>query len=319
MELYNVTSSPHIRSSESVTRIMGDVLLALLPAGALSVYLFGLKALLLIVVSVVFAVASEAVVQKIRKQDLTVGDLSAVVTGLLLAMNLPAGAPLWMAAVGSIFAIVIVKQAFGGLGQNFMNPALGARVFLVISYPKLMGQFIAPLQGFMNLNATDAVSQATPLALLKSGELAQMPSLMESLLGTTGGVLGETSALLLLIGGIYLLVRKVITWEIPVIYLVSVFVLSFVLYGMNLDIAMLSMVNGGLFLGAFFMATDYASSPVTPKGKIVYALGLGVLTVLIRRFGAYPEGVMFAILLMNAFTPAIESFTAPKIYGGAKK
>ena len=310
MERFKVTSSPHIRDVDSVTRLMGDVLLALLPATALAVYLYGLRALLLIVVTVLAAVATEAVCQKLRKQTITINDLSAVVTGLLLALNLPAGAPLWMGALGSIFAIFIVKQVFGGLGENFMNPALAARVFLAVSYPKLMGQYFDP--------ATDALSSATPLALLKEGQMSEMPSMFDSFLGTVSGSIGESSAAALLIGGLYLLFRKVITWEIPVLFIGTVFVGTFLLYGFAAQVALLAILSGGVFLGGFFMATDYATSPIHFNGRIVFALGAGLLTVLIRRFGAYPEGVMFAILLMNAFTPAIEKFTAPKIFGGAK-
>lgn len=320
--LIQVTSSPHIRSNFSVRRIMGDVLIGLLPATALAIYFFEWNALFLVLVCVLAAMASEAVVQLIRKQPIRIKDLSAAVTGLLLALNLPPTAPLWIAALGSIFAIVVVKQLFGGLGQNFMNPALGGRVFLVISYPLLMGNYIAPLNQIgasAIAQATDAVSYATPLALLKSGSTDIMPSFVEGFIGNVGGSLGETSALALLVGGLYLLIRKVISWEIPVIYIATVFCLSFALYGFDLNVAAGSIVFGGLMLGAFFMATDYASSPINMKGRIIYAFFLGVLTVLIRRFGGYPEGVMFAIIIMNAFTPAIESFTRSKTFGGSKK
>lgn len=307
---FKVTSSPHIRDVDTVTRLMGDVILALLPATALAVYLYGLRALLLIVTTVVAAVATEAICQKVRQQPITITDLSAVVTGLLLALNLPAGAPLWMGALGAAFAIFIVKQVFGGLGENFMNPALAARVFLAVSYPKLMGLYLDP--------ATDALSAATPLALLKDGNLTEMPSMMASFLGTVSGSIGESSAAALLIGGLYLLARKVITWEIPVLFIATVFAGTFLFYGFDVQLALLAILSGGIFLGGFFMATDYATSPIHFNGRVVFAIGAGLLTVLIRRFGAYPEGVMFAILLMNAFTPAIEKLTAPKIFGGAK-
>lgn len=310
IDRFKVTSSPHIRDTDNVTRIMGDVILALLPATALAVYMFGLKALLLIAVTVGAAVATEAVCQNIRKQPITINDLSAVVTGLLLALNLPAGAPLWMGAIGAIFAIFIVKQVFGGLGENFMNPALAARVFLAVSYPKLMGQFIDP--------ATDALSAATPLALLKEGSYSEMPSMLDSFIGTVSGSMGEISAAALLLGGLYLLFRKVITWEIPVLFIGTIFLGSLVAYGFDFQVALLAVLSGGVFLGGFFMATDYATTPIHFTGRMVFAVGAGLLTVLIRRVGAYPEGVMFAILLMNAFTPAIEKFTAPKVFGGAK-
>lgn len=310
IDQFKVTSSPHIRDVDTVTRLMGDVILALLPATALAVYLYGLKALLLIVTTVAAAVATEAICQKVRQQPITITDLSAVVTGLLLALNLPAGAPLWMGALGAAFAIFIVKQVFGGLGENFMNPALAARVFLAVSYPKLMGLYLDP--------ATDALSAATPLALLKDGNLTEMPSMMASFLGTVSGSIGESSAAALLIGGLYLLVRKVITWEIPVLFIATVFAGTFLFYGFDVQLALVAILSGGIFLGGFFMATDYATSPIHFNGRVVFAIGAGLLTVLIRRFGAYPEGVMFAILLMNAFTPAIEKLTAPKIFGGAK-
>lgn len=311
MVQYNVTSSPHIRSGDSVTRIMAFVLIGLLPATAVALWQFGMYPLILIGATILASVLTEYACQRIRKQPITVMDLSAVVTGLLLALNLPAQAPVWMGVLGGIFAIFIVKQVFGGIGENFMNPALAARVFLAISYPKLMGQYIDPV--------TDAVSQATPLALLKAGEMTQMPSMLNAFLGVEGGSLGETSALALLIGGLFLLVTKVITWQIPVVYIATTFVLTFLMYGFDMNIALYAILSGGLFLGAFFMATDYSTSPVHTKGRIVFAFGAGLLTVLIRKFGAYPEGVMFAILLMNAFTPAIEKFTAPRVFGGAKK
>lgn len=312
MERFKVTSSPHIRDVDTVTRLMGDVILALLPATALAVYLYGLRALLLIGVTVLAAVATEAVCQRLRNRPVTINDLSAVVTGLLLALNLPAGAPLWMGVIGAIFAIFIVKQVFGGLGENFMNPALAARVFLAVSYPKLMGQYLDP--------ATDALSAATPLALLKEGQLSDMPSMLDSFLGTVSGSIGETSAAALLLGGLYLLFRKVITWEIPVLFIATVFAGTFLLYGFDVQVALLAILSGGIFLGGFFMATDYATSPIHFRGRVIFAIGAGILTVLIRRFGAYPEGVMFAILLMNAFTPAIEKLTAPRVFGtgGAK-
>lgn len=311
MVQYNVTSSPHIRSGDNVTRLMAFVLIGLLPATTVAVWQFGMYPLALILATIAASVLTEYVCQRIRKQPITIKDLSAVVTGLLLALNLPAHAPIWMGVLGGIFAIFIVKQVFGGIGENFMNPALAARVFLAISYPKLMGQYIDPV--------TDALSAATPLALLKEGQMTEMPTMLNAFLGLEGGSLGETSALALLIGGLFLLVTKVITWEIPVVYIATTFVMSFLLYGFDVSVAMYAILSGGLFLGAFFMATDYATSPVHSKGRIIFALGAGLLTVLIRKYGAYPEGVMFAILLMNAFTPAIEKFSAPRVFGGAKK
>lgn len=311
MENLIVTSSPHIRSTRTVKSIMGDVILALVPASILGVYYYGTHAALLIGVTIVAAMIAEALVQMIRKQPVTLYDLSAVVTGLILALNLPPSVPLWIGVVGAVFAIVIVKQLFGGLGQNFMNPAMAARVFLVISYPKLMSVFLEPM--------THAVSGATPMALIKAGEMAALPNMMDSFIGKTAGTIGETSALALLAGGLYLIVRKVINWEIPVIYIGTTFVLTFLLGGMDVEFSLYSLLSGGLFLGGFYMLTDYSSSPISKTGKIIYAFGAGLLTVIIRLYGGYPEGVMFSILLMNVCTPMIERYAAPKVFGGAKK
>lgn len=311
MENLLVTSSPHIRSTRTVKSIMADVVLALVPATALGVYYYGMHAALLVAVTIISAMVSEAAVQMIRKQPVTLHDLSAVVTGLILALNLPPSVPLWIGVIGAIFAIVIVKQLFGGLGQNFMNPAMAARVFLVISYPKVMSVFLEPL--------THAVSSATPMALIKAGELTALPSMMDAFVGKTAGTIGETSSVALLLGGIYLLVRQVINWEIPVVYIGTTFVLTFLLGGMDLSFSLYSILSGGLLLGGIYMLTDYSSSPISKQGKVVYAFGAGLLTVIIRLYGGYPEGVMFSILLMNVCTPMIERYAAPKVFGGAKK
>lgn len=311
MENLLVTSSPHIRSTRTVQSIMADVLIALVPASVLGIYYYGLHTALLIGVTILAAMITEALVQTIRKQPVSLQDLSAVVTGLLLALNLPPSVPLWIGVVGSVFAIAIVKQLFGGLGQNFMNPAMAARVFLVISYPKIMSVFLEPL--------THAVSGATPMALLKAKDVAALPSMLDAFLGKTAGTIGETSAVALLAGGVYLLLRKVINWEIPVVYIGTTFVLTFLLGGMDAKLSLYAILSGGLLLGGIYMLTDYSSSPISRQGKVIYAFGAGLLTVIIRLFGGYPEGVMFSILLMNVCTPMIERYAAPKVFGGAKK
>lgn len=319
MERLVVTSSPHTRSRFTVNRIMADVIIALIPATLMGIYIFGMRSAMIVAVSIISAMVSEALFQKIRKQDITLNDLSAVVTGLILALNVPPGAPLGMVAVGSAFAIIIVKQIFGGLGQNFMNPAMAARAFLVISYPTMMSIFCDPMITAVSSATPLAVSSCTPLGIMAAGDYANLPSLWETFIGTIPGTIGETSSIALIIGGIYLIVRKVISWEIPVIYIGTVFLLTFVLDGFNFYLSLYSIFSGGLMLGAFYMLTDYSSSPVTKKGKIVYAFGAGLLTTLIRLYGVYPEGVMFSVLLMNVATPMIEHFTSPKVFGGAKK
>ncbi len=305
-----VSSSPHIRSTETTQKIMRDVTIALLPAAAFGVYNFGLRALTILVLSIVSAMAAEALSQKIRKVPITVDDFSAVVTGLLLGMNLPVSVPLWLPIVGSAFAIIIVKQAFGGLGHNFMNPALAARAMLVASWPVEMTTWTAV--------KADAVSSATTLGILKEGLNVPVPSITDALLGTIGGCIGETSALLLLLGGIYLIYRGVISIRIPGLYIGTVAILTFIITGFDVQTTMLHVLAGGLILGAFFMATDYASSPITAKGQVIYAIGMGVITVVIRMYGGYPEGVSYSILLMNVVAPLIDKYTKPRVFGGAK-
>ncbi len=309
MDLYNVSSSPHLRSEVTVQKIMLDVIIALIPASLIGVYFFGMRALILIAVSTFAAVLSEFVFQKIRKKPDTTRDLSAVVTGILLALNVPSTTPYWVVAVGSVFAIIVVKQLFGGLGQNFMNPALGARVFLMISYTKIMTSFVSPF---------DAVSAATPLTLINEGS-SELPQLLDLLIGKIGGSIGETSALALILGGLYLVFRKVIRYETPLMYILSVFVFTVLFNGFDISLSFYSLFAGGLMLGAFFMATDYSSTPMSIKGQLVFSLGAGFLTSVIRVFGAYPEGVMFSILLMNIATPLIDKYTKPKVFGGKKK
>jgi Na+-translocating ferredoxin:NAD+ oxidoreductase subunit D len=308
-----VSSSPHIRSGESTKRIMMDVTIALLPALFAGIWFFGLRALLLTIVAVAFAVASEIAMQKIMKRPVTAGDFSAVVTGLLIAFNVPATLPLWMVAIGSIFAIVIVKQCFGGVGHNFVNPALAARAVLLASWPVDMTSWVQP--------GVDVVTTATPLAIIKGTEAVNqaLPSLMDLFIGNVGGCIGETSALALLIGGLYLLYRRVINYRIPVVYISTVGVLAFVFSGFNLSYVPFHILAGGLLLGAIFMATDYSSSPMTAKGQVIFAIGCGLLTAVIRFYGGYPEGVSYSILLMNITTPLIDRFTLPRKFGGVKK
>ncbi len=310
MDKFIVSGTPHVRSKDSIQGIMRDVLIGLTPAALMGIYVFGLNALVIMVLSIASAMFFEYLYQKLMKKPITVTDLSAAVTGLLLAMNMPASAPYWMPIVGSAFAIIIAKQLFGGLGQNFINPALAARAFLLASYPTAMTTWSAP-------TGVDAVTVATPLALLKAGEITTATSgdMMNALVGTVGGCIGETSAIALIIGGVYLIVRHVISWRIPVVYIATVFILTALIGRNGVRIPQYEIFVGGLMLGAFFMATDYASSPVTPLGQIIMALGCGLLTTLIRIFGGYPEGVSYSILIMNLCVPLIDRFTEPKIFG----
>jgi len=307
-----VSPSPHIWSTNSVTRVMLDVILALIPVGIAAIYFFGLRVLLIIGISISSAVLTEAIIRIVRKKPLTIGDLSAAVTGLLLAYTLPSTVPLWMPAIGSFIAIALVKQAFGGLGQNFMNPALTARAILFAAWPMHMIMYAIP--------GVDGMTTATPLAILKAGEY-ELPSLWYAFLGNIGGSLGETSALALLLGAAYLFYRKVISWRIPFVFIGTVGFLTWVLgpQGLFTGDGIYAVFLGGLILGAFFMATDYASSPMTPNGKIIMGFGCGVLTVVIRLYGGYPEGVTYAILIMNMFVPLIDKFTVPRVFGEEKK
>ncbi len=308
---FTVSSTPHIRSNDSTSKIMRDVVIALLPATLAGIFYFGLEALTVVFVSIISAVLFEYGFQRIAKKDITIGDYSAVVTGLLLALNLPSSVPLYVPIVGSFVAIVIIKQLFGGVGQNFMNPALGARAFLMASYPTAMATF-----------KVDSVASATPLTLLKEGT-AYIPSpeqYANAFMGNIGGCIGEVSAIALLAGGIYLLARKVITWHIPVAYLGTASVLFYVFgrNGLFTGVPLYELILGGILLGAFFMATDYSSSPITSKGKIIFGVGCGVLTVVIRIYGGYPEGVSYSILLMNLTVPLIDKYTRPRVFGTGK-
>ncbi len=301
--------SPHIHSGKSTAGIMRDVLISLLPATVAGTVIFGWRSLLVVAVCIAACVGFEALFNLIIKKDQTVGDFSAAVTGLLLALNLPANIPLWQCVVGSLFAIVVVKCLFGGIGCNPVNPAITARVFMLVAFGSMTVQAFPVV--------VDTVSSATPLSL---GEGATMPSLLDLFLGLNGGAIGETCVLALVLGFIYLLVRKIITWHIPVAFIGTVFVCSFFMEGMNFTGALTMILSGGLFIGAIFMATDYVTSPSTAAGKLIFGLGAGFITFVIRYFGVYPEGVSFAILFMNILTPYIDSWTRHKVFGvGGKK
>ena len=312
MANFVVSGTPHVRSKESIQSIMRYVIIALVPATAAGIYYFGLRALILIVAAIISAVFFEWLYEKITKKPVTINALSAVVTVLLLAMNLPASAPVWVAIVGSAFAIIFAKQLFGGLGQNFINPALAGRAFLLASYPTEMTTWVVP-----NGLAADAATYATPLAQLKNGALDA--SLKQLVMGQVGGTIGETCAIALIIGGIYLLYKHVISWKIPVIYIATVFILFAVIGRHGMRMPLQEIFAGGVILGCIVRATDYASSPVTPKGQVIFAVGAGLLTYLIRTFGGSPEGVSYSILIMNCCVPLIERFTEPTIFGALPK
>ncbi|HZK35319.1 MAG TPA: RnfABCDGE type electron transport complex subunit D [Bacillota bacterium] len=324
MNKLTVSSSPHISSKGSVSRIMLDVVIALIPAGIASVYFFGLRTLWVISLAIISAVLTEALIQRFTKKPVTINDFSAVVTGLLLAYNLPPTAPWWLPVIGSFIAIALVKQVFGGLGSNFMNPALASRAILLAAWPVHMTTWIIP--------NVDAVGTATPLETLDymtginttiSGATEvvsdPLPSLFNSFIGNIGGTIGEISTLALLIGAIYLLTRHVISWHIPLTYIATTFILTSLLSGNGLEGGLYHVILGGLILGAFYMATDYSSSPITAKGKIIMGIGCGVMTSVIRLYGGYPEGVSYSILLMNIATPLIDKFTRPRTFGEVKR
>ncbi len=302
-----VTSSPHLRSARTTRGIMQEVCLALAPAGIAGIILFGWNALAIIVTSVLSCVVSEYAFQRINHQKILIGDWSAVVTGLLLAYNLPANAPLWLPLIGGIIAIVLVKQCFGGLGGNFMNPALTARAILFVSWANIMGNY--PLTRFM----ADASTSATPLALIGSGEELGILSL---LLGNCGGVLGETCKLAILLGGLYLIFRGIVDWRIPLCFICTAFVCYLIQDGFQP--ALYQILSGGLLLGAFFMATDYVTCPMSGPGRIIMGVGCGLLLFVIRSYASYIEGCSFAILFMNVMTPLIDRFTAGKLFGEVK-
>ena len=310
-----VSGTPHVRSKESIQSIMRDVVIALIPASVMGIYYFGMRALMLIIVSIVSSVVFEWGYEKILKKPVTISDFSAILTGLLLALNLPATASWWVPVVGSFIAIVIAKQFYGGLGQNFINPALIGRAFLVAAYPtQTTGAAFAT--GRM---VTDAATYATPLAELKAGTaIVNADAIKNALIGNVGGTIGETCAIALIIGGIYLLVKHVISWRIPVVYIVVVFILTSLMRGNGFLGGVYEIFCGGLMLGAIFMATDYVTSPISAKGQIIFAIGCGILTSLIRVYGGYPEGVSYSILIMNLAVPLIDRVTRPRIFGEVK-
>lgn len=313
MEKLIVSSSPHFHTKTTTQKIMGDVLIALAPACVASVVLFGLKALLILAVCVGTCVLSEFLFNLIVKKKQTVCDLSACVTGTLLALSVPATTGVWHCVVGSVFAIVVVKCLFGGIGCNFANPAVTARVFMLLAFATSVGGGTLP-----NANGADLVTSATPLEVIKSGDVSTLPSLLDMFLGNRGGAIGETCALALILGGIYLIARKVINWQTPLVFIATVFLLS-LLVKQDLSIALYEVLGGGVVIGAFFMATDYSTTPINKGGKMVFAFGCGLITILIRFWGSYPEGVSFAILLMNILAPYIEKLCAKKPLGKVGK
>ena len=316
------SSSPHIRSNEDTRSIMLDVIIALLPAMGWSIYCFGIKALVLTLVSVVSCVFFEWAYRKLMKKSCMVGDLSAVVTGMLLSFVCPVDLPWWVIIIGAFFSIVVVKQLYGGIGCNFLNPALAGRAFLLASYATAMTTWAIPKI------RPDVTSAATPMAIMKEGTEEAFTTLMSNysigdmFIGKVGGSLGEVSALCLLVGGIYLLIRKVISWQIPVAYIGTVAILTLIAAPAGMDNVQYMLYNvfgGGLMLGAIFMATDYATSPVTKPGQLIFGIGCGLITVFIRYFGSYPEGVCYSILVMNCCTWIIDKYTKPTRFGVDKK
>ena len=318
-----VSASPHMRSKETTTGIMLDVIIALIPALVMCVVYFGLRALVLTAVCVVSCVAFEYISRVVMKRNNTIGDLSAVVTGLILAFNLPATLPFWMAVIGSLIAIVVVKQMFGGIGQNFVNPAMTARIILMTSFPTAMAKWVVP---FTDTWSADAVTSATPMATLAtlkpldvSAAADALPSLTDMLIGKHGGSMGEVCSIALIIGGLYLIARKVISPIIPFTFIGTVAVFMLFAGKGHIDFVAYELLGGGLMLGAFFMATDYSTSPINKKGKIIFGIGCGLITSVIRIFGSLPEGVSFSIILMNILVPHIENMTTPKPFGAVKE
>ena len=312
MEKLIVSSSPHFNGKKTTQNIMLDVIIALTPAMIASVILFGFRAMVVILTCIASCVLSEYICRRVMKRSQTVGDLSCVVTGILLALNLPVTINPLISVFGGVIAIVVVKQMFGGIGQNFVNPALTARIILMNSFPARMTHWTA---AFDYSATADAVTTATPLGILSEGARGQLPSYLDMFLGKTGGCLGETCALAILIGGIYLILRRVISPVIPVTYLATAALFSF-LFGRD---PLFDLLSGGLMLGAFFMATDYTTSPLYFWGRVVFAVGCGALTLVIREFGSLPEGVSYSIILMNILTPLIERYIKPRAFGLVKE
>ncbi len=309
-----VSASPHFRAKDTTQSIMRDVIIAMIPALVASVVIFGIRSLILTAVSVVACVVFEYLSRKAMKRHNTISDLSAIVTGMLLAFNLPSTMPYWMVIIGAFVSIVIVKQFFGGIGNNFVNPALIGRIVLMASYPSQIGAFVAP---FSYKDGVDAVTTATPLSQI--GTEAELPSLLEMFLGIKGGCLGEVCILALILGFVYLVIRKVISPVIPLVYVGTVAVIMLIAGKGDITYMLYQIMAGGLMLGAIFMATDYTTSPVSFKGKIIYAIGCGILTSLIRIFGSLPEGVSFSIIIMNILVPHIEHLTTARPFGEVKE
>lgn len=311
-----VSSSPHIVTNMDTTKIMSMVILAMVPSLLVSTYVFGIRVLLLTAVCIAAAVFFEWAWNKLMKKQQTVGDLSAAVTGMLIAFNVPAGLPLWIAILGCFVAIIIVKQLYGGIGKNVVNPAITARIVLFISFATEMTTWPVP-----NPLKADAATGATPLGVLAEG--GELPDNMMMFLGVIGGSMGEVSAIALLIGGLFLIWKKIISPIIPACFIGTVFVFAAVYYGVTggdaIGMAIFHVLAGGVMLGAFFMATDYVTSPILPTGKIIFGIGCGIITMVIRLWGQYPEGVSFSILIMNCLTPLIDDFCQKRMYGGAKK
>jgi len=305
-----VSVSPHIHKKDSVSKIMWMVIVSLIPAGVAGIFIFGLNALWVIILGIISAVVTEGILQVATKRKVTLLDGSAILTGLLLAYNLPSGVPFWLPIVGSFFAIAIGKQVFGGLGQNIFNPALVGRVFLMASWPKYMTAFIKP-QNY------DALTSATPLALIKEGKLLENISYLDLFLGRRGGCIGEVCILALLLGALFLFFKGYISWHIPITYVFTTAAVTYIFgrQGLLSGDWLFHVLSGGLILGAFFMATDYVTSPLTRKGQIIFGIGCGLFTAIIRLWGGYPEGVSYAILMMNAATPIIDRYTRNRIYG----
>ncbi|CEK34643.1 RnfABCDGE type electron transport complex subunit D [Paraclostridium sordellii] len=320
-----VSSSPHVRSSEDTSYIMKQVIIALLPAALAGVYFFRLSAINVIFWCILGSVGFEWLYQKISKKESTIGDFSAVVTGLLLAFNVPASLPWWMCLAGSAFAIIVVKMVFGGIGNNFVNPALAARAFLLASFPVAMTSWTQTGVNWVSQGNIDVVTTATPLSFLKAGPQGievingNGTSLFDMFIGNIGGCIGETSAILLILGGVYLMYKGIINYVIPVFYIGTVAILMFLLGGFNFEFVIYQMAAGGLMLGAFFMLTDYTTSPMTKKGQIIYAVVAGVITTVIRLYGGYPEGVSYSILFVNVMTPLIDKYTKTKVFGEVSK
>lgn len=305
-----ISTSPHIQTNKTTTSVMRDVLIALAPAAIASVILFGLRSLILILASVAAAVLTEFLFNLAVKKKQTVGDLSAAVTGLILALTLPAHAPIWQTVIGSVFAILVVKCLFGGLGCNFANPAATGRVFILLAFSEMGG-------GAATRFMTEIEAGSTPLEIMKDGVTEGLPSVINMLFGNRAGALGETCVIAIFLGFLYLVLRRVIKWHVPVIFVATVFLLTLAIK-QDVNLAMYQMLSGGLLFGAVFMATDYVTTPLNTLGKMVFALGCGIITVLIRLFGSYPGGVTFAILLMNIISPYIEKLTMKKPFGGKK-